>query len=25
MKIRKHILIPLASELEIEGELHAIK
>jgi transketolase len=25
MKIRKHILIPLASELEIEGELHAVK
>jgi transketolase len=25
MKIRKHILIPLASELEIEGELNAIK
>jgi transketolase len=25
MKIRKHILIPLASELEIESELHAIK
>jgi transketolase len=25
MKIRKHILIPLASELEIEGELHAIE
>ena len=25
IKIRKHILIPLANELEIEGELHAVK
>jgi hypothetical protein len=25
MKTRKHILIPLAKELEIEEELHAIK
>jgi transketolase len=25
IKIRRHILIPLANELEIEGELHAIK
>ena len=25
IKIRKHILIPLANELEIEEELHAIK
>jgi transketolase len=25
IKIRKHILIPLANDLEIEGELHAVK
>jgi hypothetical protein len=25
MKTRKHILIPLANELRIEEELHAIK